>query len=392
MDGDRNQPSIAIRDFPRALLLGQRFEALQVCLRGIRNCTNLRSCTWTRDGSLSTDILEALQHLPHLKELEINGHNERQYDADILRQFTRLEKISIIMPHSPVIGVLPSWTHVTSATLRNLSLICKASPLVNDTLLAELAPNLVHLEHLYLVGCPKVTYNGLWSLLSINTVGLLSLGIEGLHHGFDIEEFGRLCHDNGALHRLQSITLTVDMSSTIWINQVTHLLSLSPLEMFHISTSSEVKGKVGDEFYASIVSSHGDRLRRFSVSRLRMSLRAIRDICIRCPKLEQLFVVVEQHDLEELAFCLKHARSLRSLHINRPLELQSDQAPIFPRETILKLARCCGPSLRQIGFTTRVWQVQRNVVRTADGSLEIDLQLAPSEFPDIPEQFLVVRS
>lgn len=116
-----------IRDFPRGLLLGERNDILEICLRGIRNCVNLMSCTWTRDGSLSTEILESLQHLPRLVELEINGHSPNQYQAVILTNFKALRKVSLIMPSSQVLEILPEWICATAHTLEHLTLICKAS-------------------------------------------------------------------------------------------------------------------------------------------------------------------------------------------------------------------------------------------------------------------------
>lgn len=83
-----------------------------------------------------------------------------------------------------------------------------------------------------------------------------------------------------------------------WTTQVLELLSTSPLEEFHISSNGgEVGLDISTEFCSAIVSSHGLNLRRFSVHRLRMNLAAVRDICRRCPNLEQLFVTMEQDDL-----------------------------------------------------------------------------------------------
>lgn len=97
-----------------------------LCLKGIRNCVNLRSCTWTRDGSLSNGIIVVLQDARHLAELEINGHSGRWFfDARLLSGFRHLRKISLIMPDSEVLSRLPLWTQNTTATLRHLTLICK---------------------------------------------------------------------------------------------------------------------------------------------------------------------------------------------------------------------------------------------------------------------------
>lgn len=90
---------------------------------------NLQSCTWTRDGSLSTEVLRSLQRLPRLVDLEINGHSQSQYKADILTRFTALRKMSLIMPSTQVLEILPEWIAATAHTLEHLTLICKASDL-----------------------------------------------------------------------------------------------------------------------------------------------------------------------------------------------------------------------------------------------------------------------
>lgn len=40
------------------------------------------------------------------------------------------------------------------------------------------------LEHLHIVGCPKVTHTGVWHLISANRVGLVGLGLENLSQAF----------------------------------------------------------------------------------------------------------------------------------------------------------------------------------------------------------------
>lgn len=55
---------------------------------------------------------------------------------------------------------------------------------VTDSLLADLAPNLSNLRQLYLVGCPKVTHDGVLQTASASTLGLTGLGLEGLSPAF----------------------------------------------------------------------------------------------------------------------------------------------------------------------------------------------------------------
>lgn len=117
----------ALRDFPKALINQERNDILELCLQALQNCINLQSCAWTRDGSLTTDILKTLSRAPQLRELEVNGRNEYRYDERVLCDFKTLTKVTIIMPSSPVVNMLPQWTAFAGATLRHLTLICRVS-------------------------------------------------------------------------------------------------------------------------------------------------------------------------------------------------------------------------------------------------------------------------
>lgn len=115
---------VEIRDFPKALTAVDN-DILNHVLHGLKNCHSLRSCTWTRDGSLNSDVLKALQGCDNLRHLEFNGHNEGHYDARLLPGFTKLERILIIMPSQAVISQLSPWFTNTGSTLRSFTLICK---------------------------------------------------------------------------------------------------------------------------------------------------------------------------------------------------------------------------------------------------------------------------
>ncbi|TBU47149.1 hypothetical protein BD309DRAFT_1057210 [Dichomitus squalens] len=384
-----------IRDFPKALQSEDHDLILEHCLAGIRNCINLRACTWTRHGSLTSPVLETLVDCARLQELEINGENSGFYDPGILPRFSHLRKLALIMPSAAVIGILSHWTRNTSQTLNHLGVICKSSTRLNDGVLHEIAPHVTNLEHIYLVGCPKVTHDGLWALLSTNYKGIVGLGMEGLSTAFDMGVFSDRCNHAGTLSRLRSITLTVDEHTSLveWQQEVLSLLSNTPIQYFHISTiGGHVGHRLSDDFCSAVVSAHGHRLTRFSVHRMRMSIGAIADICRRCIVLEQLFIVVEQNDLDALGPCLAEAPKLRAVHVNRPLDFGSEDVPKHSYSQILSIVRQCRPTVRQFGFNTRVFQVERTSKAAEHGSIQTEVTLSSYENPEIPEQFLVVRT
>ncbi|KAL1760814.1 hypothetical protein FB107DRAFT_245498 [Schizophyllum commune] len=435
--------------------------------RGLRNCKALRSCTWTRDGALTSGILEALQYCPALTTLEINGRSEYNYRIELLLGFRKLEEVTIIMPDAGVVNCLKTWLVYVGATLRRLTLICKASPLITDETLKTWAPHLANLEHFSLVGCPKVTHEGIWSVISGNRRGVRSLGLEGLAPRFSLNALTALCSRTRALARLTSITLTIGPHTPIrtFAEDALALLTPCPLERVHIYSTGKVIGlndsrfsiEEGDEeatmdalsnrlstlsvlgaqqlttppvpdansttipiasstvsttastqnassstagasphssptdsFCMRLVALHGHRLTRFAVYKMVLSLHAIDAICAGCPKLEQLFVVVERGDMTAIASFLAKAPRLRSVHINFPHDAHSPpldaniiEALVVPR---------CGSSLRQFGCNTKVWQIERTVEKKADGTDEIRTHLGPYERLEVPEQFLVVRA
>lgn len=100
-----------------------------MCVQGIRNCTNLRECTWTRDGSLKDEILEELSRCPQLQAVEINGHHNWNYSPELLQRLTRLRKFSVIMPSAEVVQALPAFLEGNSQSLESLTIICKVGRL-----------------------------------------------------------------------------------------------------------------------------------------------------------------------------------------------------------------------------------------------------------------------
>jgi len=112
--------------------------------------------------------------------------------------------------------------------------------------------------------------------------------------------FKNMCHRTQAFRRLRSITLTVDicMSVVDWTQNIDRLLGTAPLEAFQLYPTS-IFGDIPipDDFWRSIVTTHGTRLKCFSVHRMQLSLTVLRSMCSQCPRLEQLFVVLCQGDL-----------------------------------------------------------------------------------------------
>lgn len=112
--------------------------------------------------------------------------------------------------------------------------------------------------------------------------------------------FNSICKAHRAFRRLRSITLAVHIETPLqtWTSDVTELLSTAPLEILQIyATTPTSQVVITDDFWKTIVTMHGSRLKRFSIDRMTISLGALHDICSRCSVLEQLFVVTMRHNL-----------------------------------------------------------------------------------------------
>ncbi|KAJ3887601.1 hypothetical protein GG344DRAFT_90404 [Lentinula edodes] len=390
---------LELRDFPKALTNSDGLDIIETVVHGLRNCANLQSCTWTRDGSLDSGILEALQSCHNLQTLEINGHAEGSYDPELLIRFGGLQNLSLIMPSSSVISVLRPWLQGLRTPLRRLTIVCKTSPILTNAKLELLAPYLSRLEHFHLTGCSRVTQDGIESVLSANEDGIVSLDLEGLSPKFDLSQFTLYCNKTNALRRLRSITLTVNQQTSLntWMNEVAALLPATvPLETFQMYSSGAFieQSPATEQLWSHLLNAHQGHLTRFSIHRMLISLNTIEDVCLRCTNLEQLFVVIEPSSLENLSSCLSLAPNLRVIHINYPLETtQMGNIHILPESDAQKIVDRCGPNVVQFGCNTRVWQVGREVLLDQHNApVGIRRRVMRYQGLDIPEAFLVVRT
>jgi len=124
--------STDLRWFPK-ILLPHNAEQNRYIVLALSNCTNLVACKWTRDGTLTDDILRVLQSSPNppLRELSINGRSGRSYDATTLLDFKHLTKLSLIMPDSDIARYLVDWCRSLGDTLMELTITCKATPFLS---------------------------------------------------------------------------------------------------------------------------------------------------------------------------------------------------------------------------------------------------------------------
>ncbi|KAJ7349851.1 hypothetical protein DFH08DRAFT_958799 [Mycena albidolilacea] len=376
-----------IRDFPKVSTSLGGGDLEELVLAGLKNCVNLCTCTWTRDGALNSAVLRVLQASDTLAELEINGHSDGPTRASSRAS-------------ADVVGRMSTWVARTGPQLRSLTLICKTSPLI---VVEALAPNVVHLDQFSLTGCLRVTHRGISAILSHNAAGLRALALEGLAPEFvHIALLAAHCASTPTvLARLHSFTLSV--YTPAWLTHgLTLLAHAPPLEIIqpyaadplflHPTAAVET-----DDFWRALVDAHGPHLTRVSVHRMAISLRAAEDVCVRCPALRQLFVVVDPMAMPSQPASRAHV--LAAVHINFPTTttVVSSTSPsdrdsdVYTRLDVEVPVVLKAPDAL-FGCNARVWQVERKVWRTDTGELVVQRSLGKYESPDVPEQFLVVRT
>lgn len=145
-----------------------------------------------------------------------------------------------------------------------------------------------------------------------------------------------------------------------------------------------------------LVKTHGERLKRISVHRMDVDLEVIKDICVNCSALEELFIAVEPDKLNILADYVHYARSLKTIHVDYSPRVQFTVFVLSPDKALEFIKRCDNPGITQFGCESRVWFVNRKVVvgedRDGNEKMECEIDLGPYESLYAQEQFMVVRT
>lgn len=327
-----------------------KLEALsQEVLSTLKHLKNLRSLVWTRKGSLSAEMFEAICQLDKLERLELNATPAGGWRADqVVRLPLSLQSLTLLLPDREVVAYhLPRWlakrherkqaiaddrssSHV-DAPLRQLSIICMESPIVNTTTLAEIGrPGLAGLTSFTLHGCIRLSDVDVLDFLK-RTPQLRHLALEAvsISPGFYSEAAPYLS-------RLESLrTSHPGRKSQATDAYYAGLLALvtaaqGTLRSFtHYLSGDTERGRhpeVPHAFLAHLVQSCKETLVKLEISGLSMQPISVRDICLTAKKLEHLVLPVDMRDLVR-------GLPLFMLHTNRILTLPPGRVSILPAGT-----------------------------------------------------------
>ncbi|CAE7131780.1 unnamed protein product [Rhizoctonia solani] len=393
--------ALELRDFPTHLSFDERHRIVELATQAISNCINLRSCSCTRDGTLSTRMLQGLAGLKSLKELEINAKPGAfgAWTPEDLLAFQGLQSLTLIMPARSVVELLPEWSAKNRDTLESLVIICKSTPYLSDEILRNMLPLLWNLRRLHLAGCVKVTESSIGNFL-VDNLQVRSLALETCSPRFDMNALASACASHKRLQFLTSISLTMPPSKESsqrqkWLGDVILLLTYSPLESFQLYASGGVDESISFEgidhqAIKELVDSHASTLRRIGIQRLIITVESLAYMCERCSQLEELFTTLCGVGRHTLAQALVTGKHLRNVHLTLMTDVAGEMRPLHPvtaQEICQHVARNCGDSLQLIGSQTRVWQVKRSV-----SAGQIIRTLGPYGGRQIPEQFLMMRA
>lgn len=351
-------------------------------LLALLSLPNLSALAWTRHKSLSTGLITAMAtSMPHLRDLEINASSSGVYDPRSLLRVKGLNRLSLIMPDKDMIGVLEDWFKVLDQPtgrrdvgLTRLSIVCKVSSAVVCERIVELwlsdqsflpvqssslirdhhfeawAPYLSHLQELSLTACTRISTAGLAILLSASDhPSITHLGLESLEH---VDVLGlRLPTLAPSLKYLSFTHPEPPCSGVSATDKTLHDLltsfkdTLETLHLHYPASNPDVSFSLPDVRFP--------KLRLMSLSP-KIGWRRIDHG--ELPELRQLFVGLSHpRYLTPLGAKIRETGHLRALQILAP---SPDQYSWEPSVQELGALLDCQPSLRQIGFGTKVFKVR----------------------------------
>ncbi|GAA5835681.1 hypothetical protein JCM9279_004614 [Rhodotorula babjevae] len=399
---------LEVRVYPLSMKLRERQAMEDLAIRMLANCVAVEDLVWTRKGALTDRVFEAIVALPKLRSFECNAHTNLSpgsWDAEHFLNLPPLRSLSLILADRNVANLLPAFLakqrslSATSSSaaddnvllLEELSILCRESTVINDRVVAALAPSLAnsHLTSLALAGCAKLTGAPLLDLLP-TLPHLRHLALEACN--LDPSSFFPAAAPH--LAALESLKLTHPgprhPSLATFFPALEALLdhtrALTAFTLYHSGASATGRREwpvVPLEFVRHVALAVGVRLRKFEVSGVLVGVEAVEALTAGARELRNVVLHLGQDfDLHRLTTSFAPLASLRTLH------LLSQRADIGP-DDVLSLAGQCSPTLRQIGFRNRVWLVRRTYSPAPDAPAKVSL--APYDLPWFPEALLVVR-
>ncbi|SGY40918.1 BQ5605_C003g02443 [Microbotryum silenes-dioicae] len=367
-----------VRVFSLSLILSERLEMEQLAVRVLRQAIRLEHLIWTRKGALTDRVFEAITSISTLRSFELNAHTNLSpgsWDADHLLRLPKLRTLSLILPDRSIAHILPAFLQTQRTLskkadpesegwleLQELSILCRESPNINDSVVSACSPFLQGsaLKSLVLAGCSRLTGATLLPLLAtLPFLEHLALEATSIPPSFYIEAAPLLTH-------LRSLKLThpgpKHPTSTQFSPSLCHLLQYLPdlrsFTLYHSGTSASggwIWPIVEPSLMDAIVKKK--RLEKFECSGVLMEVEEVERLCMVQGLKDMVIHLGWEIRLPRVTNAISHLPRLKTLHILA-------QTPEITMEKIEAIV-ASSPSLEQIGFRNRVWHVRRKQIKAA---------------------------
>ncbi|KAM0792257.1 hypothetical protein ACM66B_004951 [Microbotryomycetes sp. NB124-2] len=397
--------TLEVRVFPLPFRAQERLDMQQLAINVLRQCENLKQLLWTRKGSLTDDVFDAITALP-LDRFEFNGSTNLSpgsWSTEYMLQLHPLVSLSVIMPDRQVANALPQLLRIRNGqtrkdgkSLEHLTVLCRDSPNINDRIMSECAAHLegTGLRSLALAGCSKLSGAPVLSLLptlpSLQHLALEATNISAQYltqfapHLADILSL-KLTHP-GPGHA-QELDFFAALATIF-----AHSRRLNAVTLYHSGSSGtqlRIWPILPQAFVEALASSVGSSLVKFEVSNILVPLDRLVQLCSILVNVRDLVVHAPFEAgpllIEHVAVPLSQLCHLKTLHIlSQYADITTDQ--------VAWLASQCSVTLKQIGLRNRVWHVDRSqVVNTQTGESSTKTRRAGIRLVETAEAFGAFR-
>lgn len=238
-----------------------------------------------------------------MKRLEFNAHTDLSpgsWTPELLLKLPpQLTSLSLILPDRKVASILPTLLANQSKSLSSLTILCRESPAINDTVLYHIIPIFANpssdtrLTSLALAGCSKLTHAPLLELFK-SLPHLQHLALES--NGIAPNSYSLFAP---YLTNLISIKLTHPGPRHSSLNQfypsltelIRHTLQLESFTLYHSGTTGSEDWPIVEKgFVKVLVEAVGDRLRKFECSGVLMSISTVEALALGAKDLRELVI------------------------------------------------------------------------------------------------------
>ncbi|CAL1696514.1 unnamed protein product [Somion occarium] len=337
--------------------------------------TNLRSFTFAPleyPDVLITQTLDSLPLCDSLRSLTVGSPCCSEDAAPLLVQVESLESLTIENPSRAILNIMPDWLNRLSGTLTTLRFRENCGS-ITPGVLRSFTPHMPNV-HTFALGLSySLTHDDVFSFLQ-NHSNLQSLE---LRYYLQLRKISTSLK----LPRLRTLvvrhTHVSDKREASHLTKFIHRLSThSPLESLHLvcdSSGLRLSTTAFDGLADHLGSRHADTLRVLYMPSNFLRLKAFRDLCVRCYRLEELAVAVQHDVLWDLPRLSEPLDRLYLVSLTFPHS--KPNKTIVNADKVAELLVHGKRSLRRLAINHKQWEGYWST--SEDGSVKFFVQPVP---------------